>query len=104
MPQVGIAGETIDVNEEGYLTNSEEWTPDVAREIAKVEGIELTDKHWDVLEYLREQHAEGAKLTIRRVGKSDVVDSVKEFYDLFPDGPLKKASKIAGIPKPASCV
>lgn len=104
MPQVGIAGETIDVNEEGYLTDSEQWTPDVAREIAQVEGIELTDKHWDVLEYLREQHAEGTKLTIRRVGKSEAVDSIKEFYDLFPDGPLKKASKIAGIPKPASCV
>lgn len=104
MPQVGIAGETIDVNEEGYLTDPDQWTPDVAREIAAVEGIELTDKHWDVLEYLREQHAEGTKLTIRRVGKSDVVDSVKEFYDLFPDGPLKTASKIAGIPKPASCV
>ena len=104
MPQVGIAGETIDVNEEGYLTDPEQWTPDVAREIAQVEGRELTDKHWEVLEYLREQYAEGAKLTIRRIGKSDVVDSVKEFYDLFPDGPLKKASKIAGIPKPASCV
>jgi tRNA 2-thiouridine synthesizing protein E len=104
MPQVGIAGQTIDVNEEGYLTTPDQWTPDVAREVAAVEGIELTDKHWDVLEYLREQHAEGTKLTIRRVGKSDVVDSIKEFYDLFPDGPLKKASKIAGIPKPASCV
>ncbi|MEF8795096.1 MAG: TusE/DsrC/DsvC family sulfur relay protein [Salinivenus sp.] len=104
MPQVGIAGETIDVNEEGYLTDPEQWTPDVAREIAQVEGIDLTDQHWAVLEYLREQHAEDTKLTIRRVGKSDVVDSVKEFYDLFPDGPLKKASKIAGIPKPASCV
>lgn len=104
MPQVGIAGETIDVNEEGYLTDPEQWTPDVAREIAQGEGLELTDQHWAGLEYLREQHAEGAKLTIRRIGKSDVVDSVKEFYDLFPDGPLKKASKIAGIPKPASCV
>jgi TusE/DsrC/DsvC family sulfur relay protein len=104
MPQVGIAGQTIDVNAEGYLTDPEQWTPDVAREIAAVEGIELTDTHWDVLEYLREQHAAGTKLTIRRVGKSDVVDSVKEFYDLFPDGPLKKASKIAGIPKPESCI
>lgn len=104
MPQVGIAGETVDVNNEGYLTDPDQWTPDVAEEIAQVEGIELTDTHWDVLEYLREQHAEGTKLTIRRVGKSDVVDSVKEFYDLFPDGPLKKASKIAGIPKPESCI
>jgi len=104
MPQVGIAGQTIDVNDEGYLTDSDQWTPDVAQEIASVEGIELTDKHWDVLEYLREQHAEGTKLTIRRVGKSDVVGSVKDFYDLFPGGPLKKASKIAGIPKPASCI
>lgn len=59
MPQVGIAGETVDVNKEGYLTESEQWTPDVAREIAQVEGIELTDTHWDVIEYLREQYAAG---------------------------------------------
>jgi tRNA 2-thiouridine synthesizing protein E len=104
MPQAVISGKTIDVNDEGYLTDPDQWTPEVAREIAQVEGIELTDKHFEVLNYLREQHAEGVQISIRRVGKSDVVKSIKEFYDLFPGGPLKKASKIAGIPKPASCV
>ncbi len=104
MPQAVISGKTIDVNDEGYLTDPDQWTPEIAREIAQVEGIELTDKHFEVLSYLREQQAEGVQLSIRRVGKSDVVSSIKEFYDLFPGGPLKKASKIAGIPKPASCV
>ena len=56
-----------------------------------------------MLNYLRAQDAAGEKLTIRRVGKSDVT-TIKEFYDLFPGGPLKKASRIAGIPKPVSCV
>ena len=94
---------TVDVNDEGYLTDPTQWTPDLAHEIASAEGITLTDKHFEVLNYLRERYFEDAPLTIRRVGKSGLV-SIKEFYDLFPGGPLKVASKIAGIPKPASCV
>jgi hypothetical protein len=58
----------------------------------------LTDAHMKVVRYLREQQAKGAALTIRSMGKSGVV-TTKELYDLFPGGPLKKSSKIAGIPK-----
>lgn len=98
-----LAGSAVDVNEEGYLTDRGQWNEEVAREIASQEGIELTGKHFEVLNFLRDQEAQGTKLTIRRVGKSGIV-SIKEFYDLFPGGPLKKASRIAGIPKPVSCV
>ena len=98
-----LAGSTVDLNEEGYLTDRGQWNEDVAREIATQEGIELTGKHFEVLNFLRDQEAQGTKLTIRRVGKSGIV-SIKEFYDLFPGGPLKKSSRIAGIPKPVSCV
>lgn len=90
-------------NEEGYLTDPDQWTPDLAHQLAAQEGIVLTDKHFEVLHYLRAQQAAGTKLSIRRVGKSGLV-TIKQFYDLFPGGPLKKASRIAGIPKPASCV
>jgi len=98
-----IAGKKVDVTEDGYLVNPSEWTTEIAAELASDEGIELTDKHFEVLEYLRSKHEEGASLTIRLVGKSGIVD-IKQFYQLFPGGPLKKASKIAGIPKPSSCV
>jgi len=98
-----IAGIEIMFNEEGYMTDASQWTPDVARELAKSEGIELTDKHLEVLNFIREEFAKGNALTIRKVGKSGIVD-IKGFYDLFPGGPLKKASKIAGIAKPSSCV
>ena len=103
MTSTTLAGVPVDLDSEGYFTNVDQWTPDVAQEIAREEGIELTDKHFEVLNYLRDQYRGDGKLSIRRVGKSGIV-SIKEFYDLFPGGPLKKASRIAGIPKPASCV
>lgn len=99
-----IAGTEVDVNEEGYLTSMSEWNPELAAAIAADEGIpNLTEKHMLVLQYLRQQQSAGAALTIRGVGKSNVV-TVKELYDLFPGGPLKKSSKIAGIPKPVGCI
>lgn len=102
--EVTIAGKSVDVNEEGYLTDPSQWNKEIALEIAAGVGInELTDRHWAVIGYLREQQANDARLSIRSIGKSGVVD-IKEFYALFPDGPLKKASKIAGIPKPVSCI
>ncbi|WP_412070452.1 TusE/DsrC/DsvC family sulfur relay protein [Rubrivirga sp. IMCC43871] len=94
---------TVDVNPEGYLLDASQWSLDLAHEMAAAHGLTLTDRHVEVLQYLREKHAEGTPLTIRRIGKSGVVD-IKTFYALFPGGPLKVSSKCAGIPKPTSCV
>jgi tRNA 2-thiouridine synthesizing protein E len=96
-------GQTVDVNDEGYLTDHTQWNPDLAREMAREMDIELTDKHFEVLNFLRKRYINDESLTIRRVGKSGIV-SIKEFYDLFPGGPLKVSSKLAGIPKPSSCI
>ena len=102
--QVLTLGSTqVNVNEEGYLTDMGQWTREVALDIAQQEGINITDQHWAVIEYLQEQERNEVPLTIRKVGKSGVV-SIKEFYALFPKGPLKISSKIAGIPKPKSCI
>jgi len=98
-----IAGKEVEIDEEGYLVDSPQWDKDVAQEIAKELNIELSDKHWEVIDYLRAQHDEGVEMSIRKVGKSGIVD-LKEFYGLFPGGPLKNASKIAGLSRPASCV
>ena len=98
-----IAGAQVNVSEEGYLEDMDQWNENIAKEIAGEIGIELTDKHFEVLNYLREKTEAGEALTIRKVGKSGITD-IKGLYKLFPKGPLKYASKIAGSPKPASCV
>ena len=103
MTQKTIAGKTIEVNDEGYMVDASQWNREIAAEMAKEDDIELTDKHYEVLEFLRDNHAKGETLTIRKVGKSGIVD-IKGLYKLFPGGPLKLSSKYAGIPKPASCV
>jgi tRNA 2-thiouridine synthesizing protein E len=99
-----IASHDVDVNEEGYLTDMTRWNEAIAAAIAADENVgPLTEAHMKVIRYLREQQAKGAALTIRSMGKSGVV-TTKELYDLFPGGPLKKSSKIAGIPKPVGCI
>lgn len=103
MTQKKIAGVSVELNEEGYFTDPSEWNKEVAKEIAAEEGIELTDKHYDVIEFIRNKVKQGESLTIRGIGKSGIVD-IKEFYKLFPEAPLKKATKISGVPKPASCI
>ncbi|MFO7756072.1 MAG: TusE/DsrC/DsvC family sulfur relay protein [Bacteroidales bacterium] len=97
------AGTSVEVNEEGYFTDPSQWNKEIAKEIAAEEGVDLTDQHFEVLEMLRNKNEAGDNLSIRGINKSGVVD-VKTFYQLFPGAPLKKATKIAGIPKPASCV
>ena len=87
------------------MIDSSQWTEDIAMVIAKEEGIQtLTDGHWKVIHFLRKDIAEtGNTPTIRRLQKVGNIP-IKEFYQLFPGGPLKKAAKIAGLNKPQSCV
>ena len=103
MAQKVYAGVTVDVNEEGYFTDPSQWTKEIAAEIAKEEGVTLTEKHFAIIEFLRNRFNSGEALSIRSINKSGVVD-VKSFYEMFPGAPLKKSTKIAGIPKPASCI
>lgn len=98
-----LAGVSIEVNDDGYMTDSSQWTKDVAAAIAEEEGVELTEKHFEVLDFIRNKVADGATLTIRGINKSGVVDA-KSFYQMFPGAPLKKSTKIAGVPKPESCI
>jgi dissimilatory sulfite reductase related protein len=98
-----IAGKSIAVNEEGYLTDFTQWDNHIGEALAEEAEINLTPRHWDVLNYLQNEYKNEVALSIRKIGKSGVVD-IKEFYQLFPKAPLKTATKIAGIPKPASCI
>lgn len=98
-----LAQKTVEVTEEGYLKDFSQWTKEIGEEIAKELNIDMTDKHWEVINYIQEKYKNQEPLSIRGIKKSGVID-IKEFYNLFPGGPLKKATMIAGIPKPKSCI
>ncbi len=98
-----IAGKTISVTEEGFMTDFSQWDKSIADVIAAENQVTLTPRHWEVLDYIQSEYKSESPLSIRKIGKSGVVD-IKEFYQLFPVAPLKTATKIAGIPKPVSCI
>ncbi len=93
----------LNVNQEGYLEDFNDWNEDVAKALAEEHGITLTDRHMEVIKYLQDQYKKGEALSVRGIKKSGVLD-IKEFYALFPGGPLKLSTLIAGIPKPKSCI
>lgn len=104
MPDTTINGTTIAVDEDGYMTDHSQWTRELAAGLAADEGIELTDAHWKVLDFIAGDYAEKGKVPgMRRMNKVGGIPT-KDLYALFPGGPIKKAARIAGYPKPASCV
>jgi len=104
MPEKNINGATIAVDADGFMTDHSQWNKEVADGLAGEEGITLTDAHWKVLDFIASDFAEkGVVPGMRRMNKVGGIPT-KDLYALFPDGPIKKAARIAGFPKPASCV
>ena len=105
MTMTTVAGQPVETNEEGFFVHPEQWTEEMAPQLARAEGIDtLTDRHWQVVRFMRKEFAErGTGPTVRVLGKTSGV-TVKELYQLFPKGPAKTAAKIAGIPKPRGCI
>jgi dissimilatory sulfite reductase related protein len=104
MAQRIITGRVIDVDEDGYLTARAQWNRDLAVALAQELGITLTEAHWKVLDFIDKDFKEkGVVPGMRRINKVGGIPT-KDLYTLFPDGPIKKAAKIAGYPKPTSCV
>jgi tRNA 2-thiouridine synthesizing protein E len=106
-----VDGKTIEHDEEGYLTDINQWTEPLGTVIAEKEGLALTAEHWEVVNFLREYYAEYqiapairvlTKAITKRLGAEKA--SNKYLYELFPYGPAKQACKIAGLPKPTGCV
>lgn len=99
-----ISGKAVQVNEEGFLTVPDEWTKEIAIEIAKEEGIpELTEAHWKVIEFCRAHAAGDRSPTLRQITAGTGM-STRELFALFPKGPAKKVAHIAGLGKPEGCV
>ncbi len=105
MSIVTYAGAPVDVDPEGFLIETDQWSREIAAEIAAEAGIgELSDRHWLVIDFMRKTYLEtGSAPSIRTLGKASGVP-IKELYQLFPKGPAKLAARIAGIPKPRGCI
>lgn len=109
--QATVGGKTIELSEAGWLLNLDEWSEDLATEIAKSEKIpELTPEHWDIINTAREYFIENgvvaeprvfSKIMKEKYGK-DRSDQ-KYIYSLFPTGLIKCANKVAGLPRPKGC-
>ncbi len=97
--------ESVSLNEEGFMTNSAEWTKEIAVEMALQEGIsDLTEDHWKVIDFCRSNaEKSGAAPTLRQITKGTGINT-KQLFALYPKGPAKKVAKISGLGKPEGCV
>ena len=100
-----ICGNTVQVNEEGFMTDPNEWTQEIAQALAGEEGIgELTPAHWKVIDFCRQDaRSTGKSPTLRRITTVAGVPT-KDLFALFPKGPAKKVARISGLTKPEGCV
>jgi TusE/DsrC/DsvC family sulfur relay protein len=104
MTTTTIGGLDLHVDDEGFLTDPAEWTEELAPELAQVIGIELTDDHWQVIRFLRDDFVEqGETATLRRITTLAGVPT-KRLFELFPKKPGKKMAYVAGLPKPKGCI
>jgi TusE/DsrC/DsvC family sulfur relay protein len=104
MPTTTIAGRDVIVDDEGFLTEYDQWDEALAAELATNIGVEMTDEHWAVIRFLRDDFkTQGETATTRRVDTVGGVPVKKQFV-LFPKKPAKKMAYIAGLPKPHGCV
>jgi tRNA 2-thiouridine synthesizing protein E len=105
MPTVSLGGKDLDIDEDGFIQDPEQWDEAVAADLAKTEGVDnLTDEHWVLINYLRNYYLKfGIAPMIRKVCKETKFD-LKKIYELFPSGPAKGGCKVAGLPKPTGCV
>ena len=108
---IEVNGKSLETDEEGYLADLNQWEPEVATIMAKLDDAELTDSHWEVINFLREYYEEyqiapAVRVLTKAIGKKLGKDkgNSKYLYELFPYGPAKQACKYAGLPKPTGCV
>ena len=104
MPTTTIDGHEIHVDSEGFLSDPEEWSEQLATSLAHQIGLELTDEHWRAIRFLRSDFQDqGETATLRRISVVGGIPT-KELFALFPQKPAKKLAYVAGLPKPHGCV
>jgi tRNA 2-thiouridine synthesizing protein E len=111
MPNIDVNGKSIETDEEGYLVNLADWNEDVGKVLSVQDELELTESHWEVINFLRDyydeyQIAPAVRVLTKAIGKKlgKEKGNSKYLYELFPYGPAKQACRFAGLPKPTGCV
>jgi len=106
-----VGGKVLETDEEGYIANLSDWSPEIAEKMAADDGCDLTENHWQVIDFLRDYYQEyqiapAVRVLTKAIGKRLGADKGNSMYlyELFPYGPIKQACKYAGLPKPTSCV
>ena len=106
-----VDGVSLALDKNGYLQDMSQWQPNVAEAIAQKEGMNLGDDHWEVINFVREFYETyDTSPAIRALVKAMQVKFGPEkansryLHRLFPDGPAKLPTKLAGLPKPAKCL
>lgn len=105
MAIIELGGKQLEIDEDGFIQDPDQWNDAVALDLAKTEGVnELTDEHWKVVKYLRDYYLEFNMAPMIRKLCKQTGFPLKKIYELFPSGPAKGACKVAGLPKPTGCV
>ncbi len=106
-----LEGKVIETDAQGYLKHMSDWTPELAVKIAELEQIELSGSHWEVIHFVRDFYVEyktspAIRMLVKAMGQKlgEEKGNSRYLYRLFPEGPAKQATKIAGLPKPAKCI
>ncbi|MEY3882636.1 MAG: hypothetical protein RIQ94_3432 [Pseudomonadota bacterium] len=101
----------LKTNDQGFLLRSTDWNEEVAKQLADDNHIALSEQHWEIIlfmrhYYLQYKHLPNARVFTKAVAKQLGEDKGNSRYlhKLFPDGPLKYACKLAGLPKPPTCL
>jgi tRNA 2-thiouridine synthesizing protein E len=96
--------DTVEFDADGFMVDPNAWSPEVGEAIAESIGMQLTDRHWIVINFARQEfEAKGEAPTLRRITKTTPVNT-KELYQLFPGGPAKVAARVSGLGKPTGCI
>ena len=111
MATIEVDGKSVEVDEEGFLVDLNDWTKPIGQFMADGDELELTDNHWEVISFLREYYEEyqiapAVRVLTKAIGKKLGKDkgNSKYLYELFPYGPAKQGCRYAGLPKPTGCI
>ena len=104
---ISVLGTEIATTDSGFLENVEDWSEEVARVLAAQEQLELSERHWDLVRFLRDEYVNngGNQPNTRNLVKAmakawdDKAVNAKSLYDLFPGDPSKQGGRIAGLPE-----
>ncbi len=108
---VTVQNVCLQTTDQGFLVNQADWSETVAEQLALANNISLSDAHWEIIFFIRHyylqfKHLPNARVFTKAIAREfgETKGNSRYLHKLFPDGPLKYACKLAGLPKPPTCL